>query len=139
MRSVTVLAKSFAALALLGSAVGCKDAEACERARMQTASSWEEVKTRAGKFKFEGTAGFESLPPERKAEHHNTFSEIEAGAALVFESFAFQKITWTGAKNGREKARKAFDEYRDKDKYSSFSAALAEAEKKYDAAEAACR
>jgi hypothetical protein len=139
MRSVIGLAPAVAALALLGSAAGCKGGEECERARMQTASSWENVKTLASKLKFEGTADYDSWPAARKAEHNKTFTEIESAAGLVFESFAFQKITWTGAKNGRTRARKNFDEYPDKEKYPSFAAALSGAEKKYDAAEAACR
>jgi hypothetical protein len=139
MRSVSVLARAFVTLGMLASTAGCRDSEACERARMQAASSWEDVKSQAGKFKFEGTTGYESWTADRKAEQHKTFSEIESAAGLVFESFAFQKITWTGAKNGRGRARKAFDDFRDKQKYSSFSATLTGAEKKYEAAEAACR
>ncbi len=125
--------------ALLVCAAGCKDEQECEKTRMHAASSWEEVKNQAGRFKFQGLAGYESWSAEQKAEHHRVFNEIETAAGLVFESFAFKKITWTGAKNGREKARAAFDGYRDKDKYTSFAATLQGANKKYDAAEAACR
>jgi hypothetical protein len=124
---------------LLSFVAGCGKNEECEKARLAAASSWEGVKQQAGKFKFSGVAGFESAPTEQKAEHHKAFAEIETQAGLVFDSFAFQQITWTAAKNGRDKVQKAFDGYRDKDKYSSFSSQLQSAYQKYDAAEAACR
>lgn len=126
-------------LTLLLSSTGCGKNEECEKARLAAATSWEDVKKQASKFKFTGVAGFESLSTEQRAEHHKVFDEIETQAGLVFDSFAFQQITWTAAKNGRDKVQKAFEGYRDKDKYTSFSTQLQGAYKKYDAAEAACR
>ncbi len=128
-----------ATLVLVLLSAACGKNEECERARLAAASSWEDVRKQAGRFKFQGAPGFENLTTEQKAEHHKVFSEIEAQAGLVFESFAFQKITWTAAKNGRERAQKAFDDYRHKDQYASFSTMLQGANKKYDATEAACR
>lgn len=131
-------AAGLAALAVLALAA-CEKGEECEKARLAAANSWEEVKNQAGKTKFQDTVSYEGLSGPQKAEHHAVWSEIETQSALVFDSFAFQKITWNSAKNGRDKVQKAFDGYEHKHKYSSFSTMLQSAYKRYDAAEAACR
>jgi hypothetical protein len=128
-----------ALLTLALSSVACEKGEECEKARLSAATSWQDVKKQAGKLKFSGTVGFENLSASEKAEHHKVWNEIETQAGLVFDSFAFQKITWGTAESGREKAQKAFDDYKDKAKYASFSSTLQSASKKYEAVEAACR
>lgn len=126
-------------LLLLLASAGCEKSEECQKARLAAATSWEDVKKQAAKLKYQGTPGFESLSTEQKAEHHKVFQQVEDHAGLLFESFAFEKITWNAAKNGRDKLESAWNGYRDKDKYSSFNTQLQGAYKKYDAVEAACR
>ena len=126
-------------LSLCLATAACGKNEECEKARLAAATSWEDVKKQAGKFKFQGAIGYENLSTDDKAAHHKLWQEVEAQAGLIFDSFAFQKITWTSAENGRKKLEAAWKDYGDKDKYASFGGQLQGALQKYDAAEAACR
>jgi hypothetical protein len=124
-----------AALAVLG----CKDADKCNVARGATASAWEAVKNDAGRFKLSGAAGYDELSTSQKQEHYQVFSTVESQAKIVFESFATPVIAWNNATSAREKARKEFDRYFQKDAYSGFASKLDAAQKRFTEAEAACR
>src|SRR5690349_321082 len=119
--------------------VGCKDEDKCNVARGATASAWEAVKNDAGRFKLSGAAGYEELTTSQKQEHYQVFSTVESQAKIVFESFATPVIAWNNATPAREKARKEFDRYFQKDAYSGFAGKLDAAQKRFTEAEAACR
>jgi hypothetical protein len=134
----TTLALGWVALSV-ALATGCKDEEACTKARLATANAWESVKKDAAHFEYQGAPGFEELSPTQKAAHHETWKTIGDQSELVFESFAFEKIGWTTGDKARARVIKEFNEYFDKDKYSGFKGLLDSAEKRYSEAEAACR
>jgi hypothetical protein len=118
---------------------GCKDEDKCNVARGASASAWEGVKTDAARFKLSGASGYEELTPSQKQEHYQVFSTVETQAQIVFESFATPSIAWNNATAAREKARKEFDRYFQKDSYAGFAAKLDTAQKRFTEAEAACR
>ncbi|MBI3204343.1 MAG: hypothetical protein HYZ29_22590 [Myxococcales bacterium] len=118
---------------------GCQDEEKCERARMATANEWEKVRNEAGRFKFQGVAGYEEMNAALKTNHLETFTVMEQQAQLVFESFAFKKISWTTGTRARDRVVKEFNGYFDKDKYVGFKGLLDSAQKRFSEAEAACR
>jgi hypothetical protein len=117
----------------------CKDEQKCEKARLASATDWERVKIDAGRFKFQGVAGYDDLSPTQKKTHHDAWTEIEANAQIVFESFAFSVIAWDNATTARTKVEKEFDGYFQKEKYSGFRGQLDAALKSFSEAEAACR
>lgn len=127
--------------ALLGAlaVLGCKDEDKCNVARGATASAWEAVKNDAGRFKLSGAAGYDELATSQKQEHYQVFSTIETQAKIVFESFATPVIAWNNATTAREKARKEFDRYFQRDAYAGFAGKLDAAQKRFTEAEAACR
>lgn len=118
---------------------GCQDEEKCERARMATANEWEKVRNEAGRFKFQGVAGYEEMNAALKTNHLETFTVMEQQSQLVFESFAFKKISWTTGTRARDRVVKEFNGYFDKDKYVGFKGLLDSAQKRFSEAEAACR
>lgn len=118
---------------------GCQDEERCEKARLATATEWEKVKNEAGRFKFQGVAGYEEMNASQKTTHLETFTLIEQQGQLVFESFAFKKISWTTGTKARDRVVKEFNGYFDKDKYVGFKGMLDSAQKRFNEAEAACR
>ncbi len=118
---------------------GCQDEEKCERARLATANEWEKVRNEAGRFKFQGVAGYEEMNAAQKTTHLEAFTLMEQQAQLVFESFAFQKISWTTGTKSRDRVVKEFNGYFDKDKYVGFKGLLDSAQKRFSEAEAACR
>ena len=126
-------------LCLTGGSLGCKNEEACTKARNATATAWQGVKTEATHFKFQGAAGYDDLSVAQKATHLETWKTIEEQSQLVFESFAFEKIGWSTADKAHVRVVKEFDGYFAKDKYSGFKGLLDAAEKRYTEAEAACR
>ncbi|MBE7479338.1 MAG: hypothetical protein HS104_05005 [Polyangiaceae bacterium] len=117
----------------------CQDEERCEKARLATATEWEKVRNEAGRFKFQGVAGYEEMNATQKTTHLDAFTAIEQQAQLVFESFAFKKISWTTGTRARDRAVKEFNGYFDKDKYVGFKGLLDSAQKRFSEAEAACR
>lgn len=137
-RSPTLHWLAALALAVL-CAPACKSGEECDRARLANASAWEKVKGEAGRLKFQGVAGYEEMTASQKAAHVEAFRTVEEQAGLVFESFAFQKISWTTGSKARDRAVQEFNTYFDKDKYSGFKAVLDAAQKRFNEAEAACR
>lgn len=126
-------------LALGLALAGCQDEERCEKARLATASDWEKVKHEAGRFKFQGVAGYEEMNATQKTTHLEAFTVMEQQAQLVFESFAFEKISWTTGTKARDRVVKEFNGYFDKDRYVGFKGLLDSAQKRFSEAEAACR
>jgi hypothetical protein len=126
-------------LILLVALTVCQDEEACERARMATANEWEKIKVEAGRFKFQGVAGYEEMNAAQKTTHRDAFAAMEEQAQLVFESFAFKRISWTTGTKARDRVVKEFNGYFAKDKYVGFKGLLDSAQKRFSEAEAACR
>ena len=118
---------------------GCESNEACEKERLVASTKWKEVSETASKLKLSGGMGFEDLDAARKAKHHEAFAEVEKQAQMVFESFAFQKITWNTAGPARQKANQAFDNYGGKADYRAFQTALAGANKQFDRTAQLCK
>lgn len=118
---------------------GCQDEEKCTKARLATATDWEKVKNEAGRFKYQGVVGYEEMNAAQKTTHLEVFTVVEQQAQLVFESFAFSKISWTTGVKARDRAVKEFNGYFDKDKYVGFKGLLDSAQKRFIEAEAACR
>jgi hypothetical protein len=63
---------------------------------------------------------------------------MEAQAGLVFESFAFEKISWDTGSKARDRVQKEFDGYFDKDKYAGFKGLLDAGIRRFNEAERAC-
>lgn len=124
---------------LLLAAPGCKDEAACTKARLATATAWENVKNEAGRLKYQGVAGYDELGPAQKTTHLEAFKTMEEQSQLVFESFAFDRIGWDTGTKARDRVVKEFDGYFDKDKYVGFKGVLDSALKRFNEAEAACR
>jgi hypothetical protein len=117
---------------------GCKDEEACTRARLATATEWEKVRNEAGRLKFQGVAGYDEMNAAQKITHRDAFQAMETQAQLVFESFAFERIGWTTGTKARDGVVKEFNGYFDKEKYAGFKGVLDSALKRFAEAEAAC-
>jgi hypothetical protein len=118
---------------------GCENNEACEKERLIASTKWKDVMDSASKLKLTGGLGYDDLDATRKAQHHEAFAEIEKQAQMVFESFAFQKITWNTANPAREKANQAFESYGGKGDYRGFQTTLAGANKQFDKTAGLCK
>ncbi len=120
--------------------VGCQgERPKCRVARTEAAESWKLVSEKAAKLEHSGGPGFEELTQDQKAEHARVFGEIQKQAELVFQSFAFSKITWGTAKPARDIARRQFDGYNNKSEYRGFQTILDGAGERYEAAHSACQ
>ena len=117
----------------------CKDEAACTRARLATATEWEKVRNEAGRLKFQGVVGYDEMNAAQKTTHRDAFKAMEENAQLVFESFAFDRISWTTGSKARDRVVKEFNGYFDKDNYAGFKGVLDSALKRFSEAEAACR
>jgi hypothetical protein len=118
---------------------GCKDDEACQKQRLEGSDKWKAVYESASRLKLSGGPGWEDLDATLKARHHDAFAEVEKQSEMVFQSFAFQKITWNTADPARDKANKAFHEYSAKGDYKAFQTTLDGANKQYDLTASACK
>jgi len=118
---------------------GCENNEACEKERFVASTKWKDVSDTASKLKLTGGPGYDDLDAARKAKHHEAFFEIEKQAQMVFESFAFQKITWNTANPARQKANQAFENYGGKGEYRAFQTTLAGANKQFDQTAKVCK
>ena len=131
------------ASALLGasllSASACDSEERCTKARLANATAWQSVRNEAGRLKYQGVAGYDELGTAQKTTHLAAFKAMEEQAQLVFESFAFERISWTTGEKARDRVVKEFDGYFDKDKYAGFKATLDLGVKRFNEAEGACR
>lgn len=116
-----------------------KNSEACDKARLEASDSWKDVYEKAGKWKLQGTTGYEEFDPRQKAEHYRIWNAIETSAESIWKAFAFERITWSSARPARDTATKEFKSYFAADKYGSFQALLDGANQRFDAVSAACK
>src|SRR5688500_10552523 len=92
-----------AAFAFLLSA-GCKNEEACTKARLAASDAWKTVTSQSASARLNGWIGFDDLPEPKKAEHVKAFQQIEKQSEMVFTSFAYEKITWKTSDPARNAA-----------------------------------
>jgi hypothetical protein len=129
---------SFVVICLLLS--GCsKTNEECTKARSEASDVWKDVHEKAGKWKLQGATGYEEYDARQKAEHYRIWNAIETGAESVWKAFAFEKITWSSARPGRDSATKEFKSYWAADKYTSFQALIDGANRHFDGVAAICK
>src|SRR5688572_19284130 len=107
-------------LAGLSSAAGCKNDEACVKARNTASDAWKSVTEAAGKNKVAPNIGIDELPADKKGPHVDAWTTIEKQADMISSSFAYEKITWNTANPAQEKANAAFSSYFAKEKFKSF-------------------
>jgi|SRR3954470_11956045 hypothetical protein len=129
----------FLCVASLSAVVGCKDEEACTKARNAAADSWKAVSATAAVNKVTPNIGLDELPPEQKGPHVEAWGSIEKQASMISSSFLYEKITWNTADPALAKTNAAFNGYFAKDKFRSFQMQLTDANDKYKAASTACR
>jgi hypothetical protein len=125
-------------LAGLSSVSGCKNDDACVKARNAASDAWKAVTEAAGKNKVAPNIGIDELPADKKAPHVEAWTTIEKQADMISSSFAYQKITWKTANPAQQKANAAFDGYFAKDKFKTFDMQLKDANDKFKATAAAC-
>lgn len=120
--------------------VACEaESERCRAARSQAADAWKAVEEKAAATRHRGAPGFEDLGAAEQAQHVKAFIEIEKQSKMVFQSFAFEKITWGTAEPARKAANETLDGFARKDDYRSFATTLESANQRFDAAQSACR
>lgn len=132
---IRVLLLCVAALAAAG---GCKDEEACIKARNAASDTWKAVTESAGKNKVTPNIGLDELPADKKAPHVEAWGTIEKQSDMISSSFAYEKITWNTANPAQQKANAAFEGYFAKDKFKTFDVQLKDANDKFKATLAAC-
>jgi hypothetical protein len=118
---------------------GCSKNEECTKARTEASDVWKDVHEKAGKWKLQGATGYEEYDERQKAEHYKIWNNVETGAESVWKAFAFEKITWSSARPGRDNATKEFKSYWAADKYTSFQALLDGANRQFDSVAALCK
>jgi hypothetical protein len=128
----------FLSLVALFSAMGCKNDEACVKARNAASDVWKAVTETAGKNKVAPNIGLDDLPTEKKAPHVEAWSTIEKHADMISSSFAYPKITWKTANPAQQKVNAAFDGYFAKDQFKTFAVQLKDANDKFKATTDAC-
>jgi hypothetical protein len=82
------------AVALCGAA-SCKNQEACEKARVKMAHTWESVMATAGKRKI--PSSYEELNPSDKAARLAQWQPIQDQAETLRSSFETEQVTWNAA------------------------------------------
>lgn len=122
----------------LSTAAGCKNDEACTKARNAASSAWKSVTESAGKNKVAPNIGIDELPADKKGPHVDAWGTIEKQADMISSSFAYEKITWNTANPAQEKANAAFSSYFAKEKFKSFELQLKDANDKFRETAAAC-
>jgi hypothetical protein len=138
VQPIRILALSLAGLAGLSAAAGCKNNEACTKARNEASDVWKAVTESAGKNKVAPNIGLDELPADKKGPHVEAWGTIEKQADMIASSFAYEKITWNTANPALQKANAAFDGYFAKDKFKTFDTQLRDANDKFKATAAAC-
>jgi hypothetical protein len=116
-----------------------KGGEACTKARLEASDAWKTVESQASNAKVNGWPGFEELSDAQKADSVKLWGAIETQADMVFNSFAYERITWKTADPAREETKQKFQSFFAKDNFLLFTAALKTADLKYDAASKLCR
>ena len=119
--------------------IGCKNDEACTKARFAATDAWKTINETAGKNKVAPNIGLDELAADKKAPHVEAWGTIEKQAEMISASFAYDMITWKTSDPAQQKANAAFDSYFAKDMFKSFELQLREANEKYKAAATACR
>jgi hypothetical protein len=122
----------------LAAASGCKDDEACVKARNAASDTWKAVTEAAGKNKVTPNIGLDELPADKKAPHVEAWGTIEKQSDMISSSFAYEKITWNTANPAQQKANAAFEGYFAKEKFKTFDVQLKDANDKFKATLAAC-
>ncbi len=126
-----------AAVALSGVA-SCKDQQACERARLKMARTWESVMSTAGKRKI--PASYEELGPADKAARLAQWQPIQAQAETLRSSFETQQITWDAADKAVDKIQAKLKEIPGSDPLNqAFATQLESARAEYAAFREQCR
>lgn len=123
----------------LWSLTGCKNEEACTKARNAASTAWKAVTETAGKNKVAPTIGLDELPPEKKGDHVAAWGTIEKQSDMIQASFMYDKITWNTADPALQKVNATFDGYFAKEKFKTFEAELKDADAQYKTVGAACR
>lgn len=119
--------------------IGCKDEEACKRARSAASDAWQSVSVTAGTNRVAPNIGIDELAADKKAPHVEAWGTMEKQAAMIASSFAYDKITWKTADPALEKTNLAFDGYFAKAQFKSFEILLKDANQKYKSAASLCR
>ena len=132
---IRVLLLSLAAVTLTA---GCKNEEACIKARNAASDAWKAVTETAGKNKVTPNIGLDELPADKKGSHVEAWGTIEKQADMISSSFAYEKITWNTANPAQQKANAAFDGYFAKEKFRTFDVQLKDANDKFKATATAC-
>jgi hypothetical protein len=117
---------------------GCKDEEACVKARNAASDAWKSVNESASKNKIAPNIGIDELPADKKGPHVEAWGTIEKQSEMIASSFAYEKITWNTANPAQQKANAAFDGYFAKDKFKTFDIQLRDANDKFKATARAC-
>ena len=120
------------------SIAGCKNEEACTKARNAASDAWKAVTESAGKNKVAPSSGIDELPADKKAPHVEAWGIIEKQSDMISSSFLYEKITWNTANPAQQKANAAFDGYFAKEKFKSFDMQLKDANDKFKATATAC-
>lgn len=125
-------------VAALSASAGCKNEEACTKARNAASDAWKGITETAGKNKVAPAIGIDELPADKKAPHVEAWGTIEKQSDMISSSFAYEKITWNTANPAQEKANAAFSSYFAKDKFKTFDMQLRDANDKFKAVVTAC-
>ena len=134
-KPISILALSLVSLLAVG---GCKDTEACTKARNAASDTWKAVTEAAAKNKVAPNIGLDELPADKKGPHVEAWGTIEKQADMIASSFAYEKITWNTSDPAQQKANDAFAGYFAKDKFKSFEMLLNDANAQYKATADAC-
>lgn len=119
-------------------AAGCKNDEACTKARHQATDVWKTIYETAGKNKVAPTMGIDELPADKTGHHVETWGTIEKYADMIASAFAYAKITWNTANPAQQKANAAWDAYFAKESFRTFDTQLRDANDKFRAVADAC-
>jgi hypothetical protein len=128
-----------AVLVALPGLTGCKNEEACTKARNAASTAWKAVTETAGKNKVAPNIGLDELPPDKKGAHVEAWSTIEKQSDMIQASFMYDKITWNTADPALQKVNAAFDGYFAKDKFKTFETELKDADAQYKGVVTVCR
>jgi hypothetical protein len=135
VQSIRLLLLCAASLCL---APGCKNEEACVKARNAASDAWKVVNESASKNKVTPNIGLDELPADKKGPHVEAWGTIEKQSDMISSSFNYEKITWNTANPAQQKANAAFDGYFAKEKFKTFETQLRDANEKFKATAQAC-
>ena len=96
------------ALSIVLAVVGCKDQEACEKARLKMETQWAEVRNTAASLKT--PKSFEELSEAQKRQRHDAWLKLEEKAELIRSSFETTQVTWGAARKAQRELAKLYSE-----------------------------